>query len=82
MEEEKKVITAQFEVDKQRWLALKTGKANLQAESKVVMPVKKAGERSSLICNGVEHTCRAGSMYTCRGLDTNGNPQVTLMPCK
>jgi hypothetical protein len=82
MEDEKKTIAAQFDSDKQRWVALKTGKANLQAESKVVLPTRKAGERSTLICNGVEHTCRAGSMYTCRGVDSSGNPQVTLMPCK
>lgn len=82
MEDEKKAITAQFDADKQRWKDLKSGKANLQAESKTYMPVKKAGDKSSLMCNGVEHSCRAGSMYTCRNVDSNGNLQVTLMPCK
>lgn len=82
MDEEKKTIIAQFEADKQRWKDLKTGKANLKAEEKTYLPVKKAGERGTVICNNVEHTCRAGYLYACRGTDGSGNPSISMLTCK
>lgn len=63
LEEEKKLITEQFEADKQRWRELKTGKATLKLED------RKLGVQGKAICNGTEYTCTVGVPYICTEID-------------